>query len=342
MKKWKKHDIYFAILLSLTLGTAPRLCAQKPVAFLNVSYDPTRELYREINAAFAAYWERKTGAIVTISQSHGGSGKQARAVLDGLEADVVTLALAYDVDVLADKGLLAKDWQARLPNASSPYTSTIVFLVRKGNPKGIKDWDDLIKPGVSVITPNPKTSGSARWNYLAAWGYALLKSGRDEAAARDFVARLFRNVPVLDSGARGATTTFVERGIGDVLINWENEILLGGRELGQDRFEIVAPPSSILARPVASVVDRVVDKRGTRKVAEAYLEYLYSPEAQQIAVKHHYRPVDPKIAAEHAARFPKLKLFTLEDVAGDWRSANQVHFADGGLFDQIYAPVARR
>ncbi len=346
MQSWFKRPLPSGKLLLLaaafvSLAGAGRAFAEE-TTLLNVSYDPTRELYQELNVAFARQWKARTGSTVTVRQSHGGSGKQARAVLDGLEADVVTLALAYDVDVLADKGLLAKDWQARLPNASSPYTSTIVFLVRKGNPKGIKDWDDLIKPGVSVITPNPKTSGSARWNYLAAWGYALLKSGRDEAAARDFVARLFRNVPVLDSGARGATTTFVERGIGDVLINWENEILLGGRELGQDRFEIVAPPSSILARPVASVVDRVVDKRGTRKVAEAYLEYLYSPEAQQIAVKHHYRPVDPKIAAEHAAAFPKLKLFTLEDVAGDWRNANQVHFADGGLFDQIYAPVARR
>ncbi len=346
MQSWFKRPLPSGKLLLLaaafvSLAGAGRAFAEE-TTLLNVSYDPTRELYQELNVAFARQWKARTGSTVTVRQSHGGSGKQARAVLDGLEADVVTLALAYDVDVLADKGLLAKDWQARLPNASSPYTSTIVFLVRKGNPKGIKDWDDLIKPGVSVITPNPKTSGSARWNYLAAWGYALLKSGRDEAAARDFVARLFRNVPVLDSGARGATTTFVERGIGDVLINWENEILLGGRELGQDKFEIVAPPSSILARPVASVVDRVVDKRGTRKVAEAYLEYLYSPEAQQIAVKHHYRPVDPKIAAEHAAAFPKLKLFTLEDVAGDWRNANQVHFADGGLFDQIYAPVARR
>ena len=346
MQSWFKRSLPSGKLLLLaaafvSLAGAGRAFAGE-TTLLNVSYDPTRELYQELNVAFARQWKARTGSTVTVRQSHGGSGKQARAVLDGLEADVVTLALAYDVDVLADKGLLTKDWQARLPNASSPYTSTIVFLVRKGNPKGIKDWDDLIKPGVSVITPNPKTSGSARWNYLAAWGYALLKSGRDEAAARDFVARLFRNVPVLDSGARGATTTFVERGIGDVLINWENEILLGGRELGQDKFEIVAPPSSILARPVASVVDRVVDKRGTRKVAEAYLEYLYSPEAQQIAVKHHYRPVDPKIAAEHAAAFPKLKLFTLEDVAGDWRNANQVHFADGGLFDQIYAPVARR
>jgi sulfate transport system substrate-binding protein len=345
MQSWFKRAI---LLLPLLLAAAFVFLTRTGPAFaeettlLNVSYDPTRELYQEFNAAFARQWKAKTGSTVTVRQSHGGSGKQARAVLDGLEADVVTLALAYDVDVLADKGLLAKDWQGRLPNASSPYTSTIVFLVRKGNPKGIKDWDDLIKPGVSVITPNPKTSGSARWNYLAAWGYALLKSGRDEDAAKDFVARLFRNVPVLDSGARGATTTFVERGIGDVLINWENEILLGGRELGQDRFEIVAPPSSILAKPVVSVVDRVADKRGTRKVAQAYLEYLYSPEGQQIAVKHYYRPVDPKVAAEHAARFPNLKLFTLEEVAGDWANANRVHFADGGLFDQIYAQVAKR
>src|SRR5256886_3345308 len=297
----------------VTLGGAlAAAAAHADVTLLNVSYDPTRELYQDYNAAFAKQWQAKTGEKVAIRQSHGGSAKQARGVIDGLEADVVTLALAYDIDAIDEKAkLLPDDWQKRLPNNSSPYTSTIVFLVRKGNPKGIKDWDDLIKPGVSVITPNPKTSGSARWNYLAAWGYALLKSGRDEAAARDFVARLFRNVPVLDSGARGATTTFVERGIGDVLINWENEILLGGRELGQDRFAFVAPPSSILAKPVASVVDRVVGKRGTRKLAEAYLEYLYSPEAQQIAVKHHYRPVDPKIAAEHAARFPKLKLITL-------------------------------
>src|ERR1700716_1717045 len=305
------------------------------VTLLNVSYDPTRELYVDFNKAFAAAYQKETGKSIEIKQSHGGSGAQARAVIDGLQADVVTLALAYDIDAIAGKGLIPADWQKRLPLNASPYTSTIVFLVRKGNPKAIKDWDDLIKSGVSVITPNPKTSGGARWNYLAAWGYALLKSGRDEDAAKDFVARLFRNVPVLDSGARGATTTFVERGIGDVLINWENEILLGGRELGQDRFEIVAPPSSILAKPVVSVVDRVADKRGTRKVAQAYLEYLYSPEGQQIAVKHYYRPVDPKVAAEHAARFPNLKLFTLEEGAGDWADANRVHFADGGLFDQI-------
>src|SRR3982075_846407 len=274
-------------LVAALLWTSSTFAAD--VSLLNVSYDPTRELYVDFNKAFAAAYQKETGKSVEIKQSHGGSGSQARAVIDGLQADVVTLALAYDIDAIATKGLIPADWQKRLPLNASPYTSTIVFLVRKGNPKGIKDWDDLIKPGVSVITPNPKTSGSARWNYLAAWGYALLKTGRDEAAARDFVARLFRNVPVLDSGARGATTTFVERGIGDVLINWENEILLGGRELGQDRFEIVAPPSSILAKPVVSVVDRVADKRGTRKVAQAYLEYLYSPEGQQIAVKHYYR-----------------------------------------------------
>ena len=309
------------------------------IALLNVSYDPTRELYQDFNAAFAKYWKVKTGQDLTIRQSHGGSSSQARAVIDGLEADVVTLALAYDIDVLAEKAnLVPKNWQTRLPHDSSPYTSTIVFLVRKGNPKGIKDWDDLLKPGVAVITPNPKTSGGARWNYLAAWGYALLKSKRDEATAKDFVARLFKNVPVLDSGARGSTTTFVERGIGDVLINWENEILLGGKELGKDKFEIVAPPASILTEPAVSVVDKVVDKRGTRAVAEAYLKYLYSPEGQEIAARHYYRPVDAKAAAKHAAEFPKIKMFKLAEVAGDWKKANQIHFADGGLFDKIYQP----
>src|SRR5205823_11700809 len=292
----------------------------------------------ELNAAFARQWKAKTGSAVTVRQSHGGSGKQARAVLDGLEADVVTLALAYDVDILADKGLVAKDWQAHLPNASSPYTSTIVFLVRKGNPKGIKNWDDLIKPGVSVITPNPKTSGSARWNYLAAWGYALLKSGGDEAAARDFVARLFRNVPVLDSGARGATTTFVERGIGDVLINWENEILLGAKDLGQDKFEIVVPSVSILCEPTVSVVDKVVDKKGTRAVAEEYLKYLYSAEGQEIAAKRYYRPRSEVIAKKYAGQFPKVKLFTLGEIVGDWQKTQKTHFADGGVFDQVYQP----
>jgi sulfate/thiosulfate-binding protein len=327
----------------LTVGTliAGPACPvlAKEITLLNVSYDPTRELYQEFNAAFAKHWQSKTGEKVTIRQSHGGSSKQARAVIDGLEADVVTLALAYDIDAIAEKAkLFPKNWQARLPHSSAPYTSTIAFLVRKGNPKGIKDWDDLVKPGVSVITPNPKTSGSARWNYLGAWGYALLKSGRDEAKARGFVTQLYKNVPVLDSGARGATTTFVERGIGDVLINWENEILLGGKELGKDKFDIVVPPTSILAEPTVSLVDKVVDKRGTRAVAQAYLEHLYSPEGQEIAAKHYYRPVDRKTAAKYAAQFPKVKLFTLGEIVGDWQKTNKVHFADGGMFDQIYQP----
>jgi sulfate transport system substrate-binding protein len=280
-----KRVICFLALATFIVGFACPASA-KDITLLNVSYDPTRELYQEFNAAFAKHWQAKTGEKVTIRQSHGGSSKQARAVIDGLEADVVTLALAYDIDAIAEKAkLLPKNWQARLPHSSAPYTSTIAFLVRKGNPKGIKDWDDLVKPGVSVITPNPKTSGSARWNYLGAWGYALLKSGRDEAKARGFVTQLYKNVPVLDSGARGATTTFVERGIGDVLINWENEILLGGKELGKDKFDIVVPPTSILAEPTVSLVDKVVDKRGTRAVAQAYLEYLYSPEGQEIAAK---------------------------------------------------------
>ena len=322
--------------LALGLVLAGWQAAHAQATLLNVSYDPTRELYQEYNAAFARYWKEKTGESVTIRQSHGGSSAQARKVIDGLEADVVTLALAYDIDALADKGLVPADWQSRLPKNSSPYTSTLAFLVRKGNPKGIKDWDDLIKPGVAVITPNPKTSGVARWNYLAAWGYALIKSERNEAEARDFIARLYKNVPVLDSGARGATTTFIERGIGDVLINWENEILLAGKELGQDKFDIVVPSASILAEPTVSIVDKVVDKRGTRKVAQAYLEYLYSPEGQEIAGKHYYRPSDPGVAAKYADRFPPLKLFTLAEVAGDWRKATQTHFADGGVFDQVY------
>src|SRR5258706_5786316 len=313
--------------------------ANAGTALLNASYDPTRELYQDFNSVFARYWKAKTGQDITVRQSHGGSSSQARAVIDGLEADVVTLALAYDIDVLAEKAsLVPKNWQTRLPHNSSPYTSTIVFLVRKGNRKGIRDWDDLLKPGVAVITPNPKTSGGARWNYLAAWGYALLKSKRDEAAAKDLVAGLFKNVPVLDSGARGSTTTFVERGIGDILINWENEILLGGKELGKDRFEVVAPPTSILTEPTVSVVDKVVDKRGTRAAAEAYLNYLYGPEGQEIAARHYYRPVDAKVAAKYAAQFPKIKLFKLAEVAGDWQKANKAHFADGGLFDKIYQP----
>ena len=298
LKRVIRSFLSLALILELFLPTL----AQADITLLNVSYDPTREFYQEFNSAFAKHWKAKTGQTVTTRQSHGGSGSQARAVIDGLEADVVTLALAYDIDVLHEKAnLLPKNWQSRLPHNSSPYTSTIVLLVRKGNPKGIKEWDDLVKPGVSVITPNPKTSGSARWNNLGAWGYAFLKSGRDEAKAKNFITRLYKNVPVLDSGARGATTTFVERGIGDVLINWENEILLGGKELGKDKFDIVVPPTSILAEPTVSLVDKVVDKHGTRAVAQAYLDYLYSEQGQEIAAKHYYRPVDPKVAAKYAA-----------------------------------------
>jgi sulfate/thiosulfate-binding protein len=308
------------------------------ITLLNVSYDPTRELYQDFNAAFARQWKAKTGDNVTVKQSHGGSGKQARSVIDGLEADVVTLALAYDIDAVSERGLLTRDWQKRLPHNSSPYTSTIVFLVRKGNPKGVKDWGDLVRPGISVITPNPKTSGGARWNHLAAWGYALRQPGASEATARDFIGKLYRNVPVLDSGARGATTTFVERGIGDVLIAWENEALLAIKELGPDKVEIVAPSVSILAEPPVSVVDKVVDKRGTRKVAEAYLQYLYSDEGQEIAAKNYYRPVSEKTAKKYAAQYPKVKLFTIEEVAGGWTKAQKAHFADGGVFDQIYQP----
>jgi sulfate transport system substrate-binding protein len=308
------------------------------VSLLNVSYDPTRELYQEFNGAFAKYWKSKTGDEVTVKQSHGGSGKQARAVIDGLDADVVTLALAYDVNAIAQRGLIASDWQKRLPRGSAPYTSTIVFLVRKGNPKGIHDWNDLIKPGVSVITPNPKTSGGARWNYLAAWGYALKQPGGNDGTAKEFVGKLFRNVPVLDSGARGATTTFVERGIGDVLLAWENEAILAIKELGPDKFEIVAPSVSILAQPSVAVVDKVVDRHGTRKVAEAYLQYLYTDEGQEIAAKNHYRPISEKVAKKYAAQFPKVKLFTVDDVFGGWTKAQKMHFADGGSFDQIYQP----
>ncbi|MBQ0928867.1 sulfate ABC transporter substrate-binding protein [Ideonella sp. 4Y16] len=309
----------------------------KDITLLNVSYDPTRELYQDFNKAFAAQWKAKTGDTVTIKQSHGGSGKQARSVIDGLEADVVTLALAYDIDELADKAkLIPADWQKRLAHNSSPYTSTIVFLVRKGNPKGIKDWGDLVKPGVSVITPNPKTSGGARWNYLAAWGYALKQPGGNEAKARDFVTALFKNVPVLDSGARGSTTTFVERGIGDVFISWENEAFLAVKELGPDKFEIVVPSLSILAEPPVTVVDKVVDKRGTREVAKAYLDYLYTPDGQRIAGENYYRPTDPKVAEKFAKQFPKINLFTIDEVFGGWAKAQKTHFADGGVFDTIY------
>jgi len=305
------------------------------VQLLNASYDPTRELYQEVNAAFAKQWKAKTGQDVTIQQSHGGSGKQARSVIDGLPADVVTLALAYDVDAIANAGLLPKNWQTRLPNNSSPYTSTIVFLVRKGNPKKIKDWDDLVRPGVSVITPNPKTSGGARWNYLAAWGFALKTHGGDPAKAQDFVKRLYKNVPVLDTGARGATVTFVERGIGDVLIAWENEALLSVREIGKGQFQIVAPSVSILAEPPVAVVDKVANKKKTAAVAKAYLEFLYTPEGQEIAAKNYYRPRLPAMAQKYAQQFPEIKMFTIQDFGG-WTRAQQTHFADGGIFDKIY------
>ncbi|WP_426085945.1 sulfate ABC transporter substrate-binding protein [Janthinobacterium sp. PSPC1-1] len=308
------------------------------ITLLNVSYDPTRELYQDVNTAFAKEWKGKTGDNVKIKQSHGGSGKQARAVIDGLEADVVTLALAYDIDALAEHKLLAADWQKRLTHNSAPYTSTIVFLVRKGNPKGIKDWSDLIKPGVSVITPNPKTSGGARWNHLAAWGYALRQPGGNEAKAKDFLGKLYKNVPVLDSGARGATTTFVERGIGDVLIAWENEAYLAVKELGPTKFDIITPSVSILAEPPVAVVDKFADKHGTRKVAEAYLNYLYTDEAQDIIAKNYYRPATDKAAKKYASQFAKVNLFTIEQVAGGWTSAQKAHFADGGIFDQIYQP----
>ena len=329
-------------LLTGALGFTSSIQAAESVSILNVSYDPTRELYQEFNVAFAKHWQAKTGQTVKILQSHGGSSKQARAVIDGLEADVVTLALAYDIDAISEKaGLLPANWQSRLSNNSAPYSSTITFLVRKGNPKGIKDWDDLVKPGVSVITPNPKTSGVARWNYLAAWGYALKQSGGDETKAQDFVLRLFKNVPVLDSGARGATTTFVERGIGDVLINWENEILLSTKGSGKDKFEIVVPPISILAEPTVSIVDKIVDKRGTRQVAQAYLEYLYSEEGQDIAGRNNYRPQLPSAAAKYAGNFPAVERFTLQEYFGNWQKAHKAHFADGGSFDQIYLPGAK-
>jgi sulfate/thiosulfate transport system substrate-binding protein len=331
--------------ISIVLITLALLVAQnftllgKEIKLLNVSYDPTRELYQEYNAAFAKYWKAKTGDTVTVQQSHGGSGKQARAVIDGLQADVVTLALAYDIDAIAENAkLFPSDWQKRLPNNSAPYTSTIIFLVRKGNPKGIKDWDDLVKPGVSIITPNPKTSGGARWNYLAAWGFALKKNGYDQAKAREFVAQLFKNVPVLDSGARGATTTFAQRGIGDVLISWENEAFLAVKEFGADKVEIVVPSLSILAEPPVTVIDKVVGKHDTEAVAKAYLEYLYSDEGQEIAGRNFYRPRSEKAAAKFASTFPKVQLFTIDELFGGWQSAQKAHFNDGGVFDQIYQP----
>jgi sulfate/thiosulfate-binding protein len=324
----------------LGLGLAAILGCRKSamprVTLLNASYDPTREFYQEFNAAFARRWRQLRGMEVIVKQSHGGSGKQARAVIDGLPADVVTLALAYDIDAIAERGLVAPGWQQRLPFDSCPYTSTIVFLVRKGNPKRIRDWEDLIRPGVSVITPNPKTSGGARWNYLAAWGQALERHGGDEGAARSFVSQLYRNVPVLDSGARGSTTTFVQRGIGDVLLSWESEAFQAIAELGADRIEMVAPSASILTEPPVAVVDRVAERRGTAEVAAAYLEYLYSDEGQRIAARHYYRPRNPQAASEAPVRFPQLRLFRVGEIFGDWRKAHQAHFAAGGTFDQIY------
>ncbi len=333
----------------LTAFTALAACGGRPerpapttapadVSLLNVSYDPTRELYREFNAAFAKHWAEKSGGQrVVVKQSHGGSGGQARGVIDGLEADVVTLALAYDVDAIAKAGLIQDGWSTRLPQNSAPYTSTIVFLVRKGNPKGIADWSDLVEPGIQVITPNPKTSGGARWNYLAAWQYARSQPGGTDATAQDFVARLYKNVPVLDSGARGSTTTFMERGIGDVLLAWENEAYLALAE-ATDTVDIVAPSSSILAEPSVAVVDTVVDRRGRRDVARAYLEYLYAPEGQEIAARNHYRPRDPQVALKYAGTFASVKLFTIDEAFGGWQNAHTTHFADGGLFDQIYRP----
>jgi sulfate transport system substrate-binding protein len=329
------------LLLALSLVVAATtLHAQSAVTLLNVSYDPTRELYQAVNAAFAAQWKAKTGQTVTINQSHGGSGKQARSIIDGLDADVVTLALGYDIDALYQNGhLLPENWQTRLPQNSSPYTSTIVFLVRKGNPKHIADWDDLVKPGISVVTPNPKTSGGARWNYLAAWAYAIKKNGGDEAKARAFLAALFKNVPVLDSGARGSTTTFVQRRIGDVLLAWENEALLAREKLGPAQFDIVVPPLTILAEPPVAIVDKVVDRHGTRKVAQAYLEFLYTPEAQEICARNFYRPRDAAVLAKYAKQFPTVNTVTIADpIFGGWAKAQKKHFADGGVFDAIYQP----
>ena len=334
MKKTLLTIASLAFTISLV---APITALAKEVTLLNVSYDPTRELYVDFNAAFSKYWQAKTGDTVKVNQSHGGSGKQARAIIDGLDADVATLALAYDVDQLYDKAkLIPKDWQKRLGHNSSPYTSTIVFLVRKGNPKNIKDWNDIIKPGVSVITPNPKTSGGARWNYLAAWAYALKVNNNDEAKAREFVAKVYKNVPVLDSGARGATTTFVERGIGDVLLAWENEAYLAKKELGPDKVDIVIPSLSILAEPPVTVVDKFAKKHGTEVVAKAYLDYLYSVEGQDIIGKNYYRPTSEAAIKKYESQFPKLELVKIDEVFGGWTKAQKTHFSDGGVFDQIY------
>jgi len=345
MKRQRSVALLLTLLTVALAGCSPK-STQTPsspgsaptsaVTLLNVSYDPTRELYQDYNAAFAKYWLGKTGQTVTIQQSHGGSGKQARAVKDGLPADVVTLALSYDIDALQKAGLINAGWQKRLPDNSAPYTSTIVFVVRKGNPKGIKDWPDLIRPGVGVVTANPKTGGGARWNYLAAWGYALQASHGNQAFAKDFVTKLYHNVPILDSGARGSTVTFTQRHVGDVLIAWENEAYLTVNQLGKGQYEIVNPSVSILAEPSVAVVDKNVDKKGTRAVAEAYLQYLYSPEGQTIAAKRYYRPRDPNVAKQFASQFPAIKLFTVDDVFGGWEKAHKTHFADGGIFDQIY------
>jgi sulfate transport system substrate-binding protein len=332
------RNLALSIVLSATL--IPTAAPAAPTELLNVSYDPTRELYQQVNAAFARRWQAQTKQPITIKQSHGGSGKQARAVIDGLPADVVTLALAYDIDEIAKKGLISGNWQARLPNNSTPYYSTIVLLVRHGNPKHIQDWDDLVRPDVKVITPNPKTSGGARWNYLAAWAYALKTYGSPEKA-KLFMAKLFRNVPVLDSGARGSTTTFVERGQGDVLIAWENEALLATNKLGRGKFDIVVPSVSILAEPPVAVVDRVVDKHGTRQAAEAYLKFLYTPEAQEIIARNYFRPRDPRVAAKYKAQFPNMKLYTIDRNFGGWAKAQALHFNDGGLFDQEYEAAKR-
>jgi sulfate/thiosulfate transport system substrate-binding protein len=329
----KRLLLLAVLLLSLIAGCSSSVNETK---LLNVSYDPTREYFQDVDTAFQAYWNKQSGQSVTVTTSNGGSGKQARAVLDGLQADVVTLALAYDIDVLADKGLLAKDWQSRLPDNSSPYTSTVVFVVRKGNPKQIHDWPDLIRPDVRVITPNPKTSGGARWNFLAAWGWAVRQPGGDEDKARDYVTKLYKNVPVLDTGARGATNTFVQRGIGDVLIAWESEALMTQKEFGgKDNYEIIVPSTTILAEPPVAVVDTVAAKRGTLKVAQAFVQYLYSPEGQDIAAKHFFRPRLPAVAAKYAAQFPAVKTFTIGEQFGDWRKAQATYFADGGVFDKI-------
>ena len=325
------------LLVGLVSSVLSAGALAKDITLLNVSYDPTRELYAEYNAAFSKYWQEKTGDKVTVNQSHGGGGKQIRAVIDGLEGDVVTQALSYDVDQLHEKAkLIPKDWQSRLPHNSSPYTSTMVFLVRKGNPKNIRDWSDVVKPGIGVVTPNPKTSGGARYNYLAAWGYALKHNNNDQAAAKNFVAQLYKNVSVLDSGARGSTTTFLERGVGDVLLTWENEAFLALKEQGPEKVEIVVPSYSILAEPPVSVVDKFANKHGTAEVAKAYLEYLYSPEGQDIAAKNYYRPTDPAVAAKYLAQFPKLELFSIDAIFGGWQQAQKEHFGDGGTFDDIY------